>query len=205
MLTFNKHLRPHLYFAPDDGGNAGDPAGGKDPDPSGENKNDGGKGGEGDKQFSQADIDRIVADRLERERKKSEAAAQKLKDESEAAALAEQQKWQELAQKHEKTIADLTAKLAESEALKETFGNYETVVKKYLETERAGLPEHIVALLDKLDPVAQLEYISTNKDSLKPNRKPLPETPDPDDKGLTEAQKADAKKQTDLAYRNLFQ
>ena len=49
--------------------------------------------------FTQANIDRIVQEQLERERKKSDEKARKAKEEAEAKAQEEQQKFQEVAEK----------------------------------------------------------------------------------------------------------
>lgn len=55
-------------------------------------------GGEG-KTFTQADVDRIVKERLEREKKKREEAIQKERDEAERKRLEEQGEYKELAEK----------------------------------------------------------------------------------------------------------
>jgi CRISPR/Cas system-associated endonuclease/helicase Cas3 len=133
-------------------------------------QDDKGQNGGDEKQFTQAELDQIVKDRLEREKRKQEAAAQKAKDEAEAKALAEQQKWQELAQKHEKKLSELEGELSTTstavESAKEKAERYEKALQAHLKAQREGLADHILALLDKLDPVEQLEYIATNKDAL---------------------------------------
>lgn len=190
-------------------GKAGDPAGnpeGGDPqgDPDTKGKDGGTQGDE--KRFTQADIDRIVADRLDREKRKAESEAQKAKEKAESEALAENQKWQELAQKHEAKIKDLESKLAEFEAAKETLEKYKGALEAHLQTQRADLPGHITALLDKLDPVDQLEYIAKNAGELKKKTTKVPETPTPAGDGeLSEATKADALAATNRFYRNMFQ
>ena len=76
--------------------------------------------------------------------------------------LAEQQKWQELAQKRQD---DLTAVKAEAEALKTLSTRLADALNGYLAKEREGIPDHIGALLDKLDVVDQLTYISANREA----------------------------------------
>lgn len=56
-----------------------------------------------DKTFTQADVDRIIKERLQREQSKAEQLAQKAREEAEAKALAEQGKFKEL---YEKLQAD---------------------------------------------------------------------------------------------------
>jgi hypothetical protein len=178
--------------------------GGKKPDADGK----GGKGGEpgqGDKQFTQADLDRIVTERLDRERKAREKEAEKVKTIAEQKALEDEKKWQELAEKQKTQIADFEKSAGELTTLKDTHAKYEKALKAYLETQRKGLPDHIVKLLDKLDPVEQLEYIAANAEALNKPKSNIPPTPDSKDpKDLDEAQKAEAQKQSDRGYRNLF-
>lgn len=127
-------------------------------------------GGESGKTFSQADVDRIVAERLAREKQAAEKATQKAKEAAEEQALAEQQKWQELAGKHGKRAealeADLQARSTEAETLKAKAERYEQALSAQLMALREGLPAHIITLLDRLDPVDQLEYIATNREAL---------------------------------------
>jgi hypothetical protein len=62
-----------------------------------------------DKTFTQADVDRIVKERLQREQGKAEQLAQKAREEAEAKALAEQGKYKELFEKQQadlRTAAD---------------------------------------------------------------------------------------------------
>jgi hypothetical protein len=43
---------------------------------------------------------------------------------------------------------------------------YEEALKTYLETQRDGVPEHITTLLDSMDVVDQLNYLSKNREAL---------------------------------------
>lgn len=155
--------------------------------------------------FTQADIDRIVTERLERERKKSDDKAQKAKEEAEAKALEEQQKFQELAEKRgtkvtelETSVTDLTTKLETATAKAERF---EAALNGLLEKQRKAVPEHLVALLDKLDPVEQLEWLASNTDKLTVGG--VPGTPKGQN-GMTDAQKQEASKDAQRFYRSRF-
>ncbi len=79
--------------------------------------------------------------------------------------MKEQAKWQELAEKRQ---AERDALAAERESLVGKFDAYATAVTSILDNQKKGLPKHIVALLDKLDPVEQLQYIADNADELRP-------------------------------------
>lgn len=49
---------------------------------------------------------------------------------------------------------------------------YEQALQKHLEAQREGIPEHIGALLDRMDPVDQLEWISENREAIAESGKP---------------------------------
>lgn len=154
--------------------------------------------------FTQADVDRIVKERLEREQKKAQTAAQKALEEAEAKALADQAKFQELADKRgqklselETATADLTVKL-ESEAAKAQ--RYEKALTTMLTEQRKRVPEHLHSLLDKLDPVEQLEWVAANGDKL--GATGVPATPKP--AGLPDADKERAQAEAERFYRNKF-
>jgi phage shock protein A len=108
---------------------------------------------------------------------KAQKDAEKAKKDAETASLAEQQKWEPLAKQlqtrigeHENTIAGLQEQATKAE-------RYEKALKAQLDVARAGLPAHIIALLDKLDTADQLEYIAANAEALKV--KPVSQIPPP--------------------------
>lgn len=118
-------------------------------------------GGNEGRTFTQADVDRMIEDRLKREREKAERDRQKAEADAEAKRLEEQKQFEELANKRQQRIDELepTAQKAE---------RYEAALKTHLETQRTGLPEHILEILDRMDVTDQLEYIAKHHDKLKP-------------------------------------
>lgn len=106
--------------------------------------------------------------------------------------LAEQAQWQTLA---EQRAADLATAATERDALRQRSATYETALKAILETQRKGLPQHLLTLLDRLDPAEQLQYLATNATELsKGNNGPgtpatqkrtTQSTPDPNRKPYT--------------------
>lgn len=122
-----------------------------------------------EKEFQDA-IDKRLADRLERERKRSEAAAQKAREEAESKSLVEQQKYQELAEKRAKALTDLEASTADLtgkfEAEQAKAQRYEKALTAMLAEQRKRVPEHLHSLLDKLPVDEQLTWIATNGDKL---------------------------------------
>ena len=120
-----------------------------------------------EKTFTQADVDKIVSERLEREKRKATDAANKAKEEAEQKALAEQGEWKTLAEKYQGEIQSLTATLESQKAHEKTIERLTSVLKSRLETDRKGLPEPILKLLDRLDVADQMEWLASNPDMLK--------------------------------------
>jgi hypothetical protein len=120
-----------------------------------------GNGGQGndDKKFSQAELEAHIKARLDQANRAAETKAQREREAAEAEALKEQQKFKELAEQRERQLAEIEPFKAKAE-------RYEAALTTMLETECKGLPAHITALLDKLDPAEQLEWIATNRDAL---------------------------------------
>lgn len=122
----------------------------------------------GEKTFTQADLDRIIADRLAREEKKRTDAAEKARKDAEQKTLQEQGEYKTLAEQRAAELAAATAKLDAAKATEKTLERYQAALKAQLDTVRKDLPTHITALLDKLDPVDQLTWLAENQDALKP-------------------------------------
>jgi hypothetical protein len=130
----------------------------------------------------QAKVDAIVTERLRRGREKWEAdateASRKAQEAAEATRLAEQQKWQELAEKREGQLRELEGKVKAAGEREGRLTRLEGVLKAHLDTQRAGLPPHVLALLDKLPVEEQLEYIAANTAALRPGQAAqVPPTP----------------------------
>lgn len=199
-----------FLFDTDDSSGGG---GGEDTPPKSPEKEGDGDGekdkGKDEKTFTQSELETIVKDRLDRERRKAEKESEKKKETEKAERLKEQEKFKELSETQAAQIADLTAQnesiTTELEDLKAIHTKYEKAIKAHLETQREGLPDHVLALLDKLDPVDQLEYIANNADALKIKPKGLPKTPDASDDGeLSAEEKERLQKQSDQFYARAF-
>lgn len=138
-----------------------------------------------ERRFSQAELDRIVEERLKREKAKAESAAQKAKEKAEAEALASQEKWRELA---EKNGSALTQAQAELEATAQRVGRLEAALQAQLTAAKDGLPEAVVDLVNRLDPVDQLEYLAKHKASLSGKPGGVPASPKPVGEGAVSAE-----------------
>lgn len=197
LIDFSK--LPHLLFEADKGNTGGDTT---TVDATGTNSGI-------DKPtptFTQSDVDRIVNERLDRERKKAETATQKAREEAESKALADQAKFQELADKRGKQVTDLETANATLTTQLETVtakaDRHEKALGKLLAEQLKAVPEHLHSLLSKLDAVEQLEWIATNAATLKTATNGVPATPKPTVADGFDKEKA--QKDAERFYRSRF-
>jgi hypothetical protein len=207
MKHRNRMLKygPGVFFEADKGKGGGKPAG------------DGNEPGEGEqeeapdaddtkekpadqKKFSQADLDAIVQDRLAREKKKKDDATAKARKEAEEAALLKNQEFQKLAEERAKTIADLEPLKEQLDGANETIERYKGALDNYLEAEKKDLPKHVLALLEKLDPVEQMDYIAENRESLGKGPEGIPPSPNPKERKLSDEESERARKEQGSLY-----
>lgn len=73
--------------------------------------------------------------------------------------LEKQQRWQELAEARAQELETIKRQHEEASAL---IDNYKKAIDAQLKQMRKDLPAHIIALLDKLDPVEQMNYLADN-------------------------------------------
>lgn len=189
---------------PDDGksGGSGGASDGDAATPGTENTNPGGTGNDPGKNDSskngkthgqivfandadfQKKVDELLKERLERERQKAAEAAKKAADEAAAEAAKKNGEWQKVAEQRESELKAAIERIAEFDNVQNLAKRYEEVLKKNLDAQRAGLPESISNLLDKLDVAEQLEWLAVNRDSiLQRNPDGLPPTPPPSGSG----------------------
>lgn len=109
--------------------------------------------------FTQADLERIIGERLTQERNKAAKAAEKQAAELEKKQLAENAKWQELA---EKTQAELAATKADAERLERVSA----VVTAMYETRLKSLPAPLRKAVESLpvsDPLDRMQWLDANE------------------------------------------
>jgi hypothetical protein len=107
--------------------------------------------------FTQADVDRILKERLEREHSKAQKAAEKARADAEAKAMAEQGKYKELAEAAQ-------GKVGELEPYKERAERLEAVLLKRWDTEKPSVPDYILPLLEKMPVDERLDYVTENRE-----------------------------------------
>lgn len=140
----------------------------------------------GDVTFSEAQqgkLDTIIGERLQRAREKWEAEAETAKkkaiEQAEATRLEEQKEFQKLAEQRAAKVVELEGQVEQAASLQADLDRYKGALKQYVAAAREGLPDHLTPLLDALDPVAQLEYLTANAEALGQVVTGPPPTPKP--------------------------
>lgn len=115
----------------------------------------------------QSKIDAAIQERLKREKDKSARDQAKAKEDAENKRLEESKAWEELAGKQKARITELEAAVAKVDEANTLADRYKKALEARLKSDRDGLPAAVVTLLDKLDPVEQMEWIAKNAAELK--------------------------------------
>ncbi len=111
----------------------------------------------------------LDSERASREAAEKEARAKAKAEEAAARKqLEDQGKFKELADTAQAQVAQLTAKVAELEPLAVQVERYKTALLAQVKVARDGIPAHVGELLDRMDPVEQLEYLSKHAKELRP-------------------------------------
>lgn len=123
--------------------------------------------------FSQEDVDRIVSERLERERRKAERDKEETQRKAREAALQEQEDYKKLAEERKETLSEREKRISELEAVETerdtARGRIEAleerlkgIIKPRLET----VPELFRPFVESLSVEEQAEWFEKNSDKL---------------------------------------
>ena len=137
--------------------------------------------------LTQAEVDRIVKDRLARAEAKLRKELLAQQNTAAEEKLAEAAEWQTLADKRKKALEDQDERIKELEAEAAKTAVYAEALEGYSSALSAGLPPEILDLIGKLDVAARLAWLTANAGKFAPNgsqdAKPatraLPATPKP--------------------------
>ncbi len=113
-----------------------------------------------DRTFTNAEVEQIIKDRLDRQKRANDTAAVKAAEEARIKALAENNEWQKVAVEREAELNAAQQKLGE-------LSRYEQALAAQLEREKVGLPQYILDLLSEKNVVDQLEYLAKHAKSLR--------------------------------------
>jgi hypothetical protein len=133
--------------------------------------------GNAERTFTQADLDRIVNERLERERRRAEEAQERVRREAEEARLAEQNEFRTLAEQRAERIVELEAQSAQVETLTQERDAALSVVRELVSGELEAAPDYVRDAIAERDPVAQLRYLNQHRDKWSSGTTPPRGTP----------------------------
>jgi hypothetical protein len=183
-------IRLGWYFDKDDSGSGGGTDDSAE-DKSDKSKSDESKAGDDkgkakdEKTFTQAELDAIIDDRLKRERKKAEDATEKARKKAEEEALTKNQEFQKLAETRATEIATLTKEKADLEPFKEQAEKYRAALDAQLAKVKEKLPKYLLPLIEKMDPVEAMAYITEHAEELGAKPETYSETPEGKEKKVT--------------------
>ena len=153
----------------------------------------------------QTELERVLKERLERERKKSETAAEKVRKQAEEDALTKNKEFETLAEQRKTKVGELEAQVAELAPLKEQVEKYKGAMETVLKAQMAKLPKAILPLLEKLDPIEKMQYLADHAKELNIEVIGVPETDTNDSTHkLNEEAQAKAKQRNAGMIKTLF-
>ncbi len=124
----------------------------------------------------QAEVDMIVKERLAREKKKSEADADKVRKQAEEEALTKNKEFEQLAETRKAKVGELEAQVTELTQYKDLAEKYKGAMEKILDAQLSKLPLSIKALMARLDPIEKMEYLTEHAKELNIDVAAVPET-----------------------------
>ena len=181
MLFTNRHLKLDPDALPGSGSTTADAAGAEADTPTAETA---GSDGTQPPTFTQADLDRILADRLSRQEKKLRRELEEQADKAKEEELANAAEWQTLAEKRQKQIAKLEEEKAALQQTADLSDKYAKALAAYVKQLSEGLPEAIVGLLAGKDEAEKLEWLTANRAQFVKAETADTAVPPPDGKAL---------------------
>jgi hypothetical protein len=157
--------------------------------------------------FTQEDVDRIVSERLDRERRKTERESEEAQRKAREDALKEQGKYKEIAEQHASTIEEHKKRISELEAKEAEAGGWKTKYEelegrygKLIEDRLSVVPEPYRPLLEQMSVTERADWIEKNAEKLgSVERKPNGSRPSPrpanDDRGDEKAREQAERRQ----------
>lgn len=126
--------------------------------------------------FTQEDVDRIVSERLEREKRKAERDKEETERKAREAALKEQQDYKKLAEEQEKTLSEREKRIEDLEAIeterdeaKSRIEALEERLRGILKPQLERVPELFREFVEAKSPEEQAEWFEKNSEKLQTN------------------------------------
>lgn len=149
-------------------------------------------------------VDLIVKERLERAQRKAETDADKLRRQAEEQALLKNKEFETLAEQRKGKVGELEAQVLELTPFKEQAEKYKGAMEKIVKAQVDKLPPALKVLVEKLDPIEQMDYLSEHAKELNiVAGVPETKTNDSNDK-LSEEAKAKARNSNAKLVKGFF-
>ena len=155
---------------------------------------------DGDRRFTQAELDRIVKERLQRQQSKADAEAQRAAEAAEEKRLQDAEEFKELAETRQAKLQTVQTELETAQTqlteTQERLEAAETALQTYITKLEEGVPAAVLALMENQPAADRLTWLVENRGSFVANGDgggdppSLPETPRPGDKTLTAAERS---------------
>lgn len=156
----------------------------------------------------QAVVNKLVGDARTKEREKAKAdlqqEADKEKKRLEEEALEKNKEWERLAATRAQELETVTKERDELFPLKDTVAKYKGVLDKMVAEAKKSVPKHLLPLLDKMDPVEALDYLTDHAKELNVKPRSYPETPDDKEKSLSKDDEASGKRANQQVITSSF-
>lgn len=156
----------------------------------------------------QAAVDLLIGEARKKEREHFKAEldkeSAKAKKKAEEDALKDKEEWKTLAEKRQAENDELTRANAELEPFKEQAEKYKAALDAQLATIKVKLPKHLLPLIDKLDPVEAMAYITEHADELGAKPSTYSETPEGREKKVSDEDKQAAQKASSTLITRTF-
>jgi hypothetical protein len=159
---------------------------------------------ESERRFTQSDIERIVKERLEREKAAAAKREEQAKRKAAEEAAEKNAEFEELARTRKERIDALEADLEQYSSLEETLSTYRQKAEDSVEAriQNLNVPSWAVELLEGKDPIEKMAFLDKHEgDFAVTERVPASETPDAS--GTPEADEA-AQEQYSRAWARDF-
>lgn len=124
----------------------------------------------------QAAVDLIVKDRLKQAQRRAEQDTEKMRRQAEEEALTKNQEFKTLADQRQVTITELEARIQEFTPLKEQTEKYKGAMQKIVQAQVSKLPTALKVLVEKMDPLEQMNYLAEHAKELNLAVQAVPET-----------------------------
>lgn len=155
----------------------------------------------GEKRFSQEELDRIIAERLEREREKnkreSEEAKNKAEEKARKDALKDQEKFKELYEAESQSVAEKEQRIAELQQTSERLTTIEGLLESMVKSQMDALDKSYKELLSDMPIERRVKWLKDNPELVgtKPVGSPRTPTPQPPKRGKEQDEAAQGARQ----------